>query len=211
MMIFKDRIEAGNQLAEKLQNYKNKKDVIVIGLPRGGVVVARACAQALNLPYDLLAVRKVGMPWQPECALGAVGFEGTRYIDQRLVSLGNLEQQDLEALIKDQQEEAVRRMKTYRPGHKPLDLTGKNVVLVDDGIATGATMKVAVMVARALQAALVVVAVPVLPAEEVSSFEKLSDELVFLQAPKRFGAVGAFYQHFEQVSDDQVIALMQQG
>lgn len=211
MLIFKDRIEAGQLLAKKLQKYERNPKAIVLGLPRGGVVIAYHCARALQLPCDLLAVRKVGMPWQPECALGAVGYEGTRFIEQSLVRLGNLEHADLDALVHDQQQEAQRRMTVYRAGLGELDLNGRVAILVDDGIATGATMAVAVMVARKLHAGFVVVAVPVMPADSVERFKKLTDELVFIQAPDDLGAVGEFYHDFEQVTDEQVIALMKHG
>jgi len=208
MVMFKDRVEAGQKLAQKLLKYAEDAQAIVIGLPRGGVVVAYHCAQALRLSWDLIAVRKVGMPWQPECALGAVGHEGTVKIDQRLVAMGNLEKEDLHALIKDQQQEAQRRMQVYRPERPPLDLKNKKVILVDDGIATGATMEVAVKVVRKMQPESVIVAVPVLPKDAVAKFAKAADELSFVEAPEVFYAVGEFYQDFEQVTDEQVIALM---
>ena len=208
-MIFKDRVDAGRKLAEKLLDHLNQKDTIVIGLPRGGVVVAFEVAKKLNLPLDIIISRKIGMPGQPEFAIGAITADGKEVFDQRIIQSFGLERKDLEGIIEAEKEEILRRMKIYRPGRPALNLKNKTVILVDDGIATGMTMQATLLSARGLGAKKVIIAVPVIPQDQIRILEKFSDELVYLDAPVNFGAISVFYQEFAQVNDEQVIKLMQ--
>lgn len=207
-MMFLDRRDAGKKLAEKLDHYKNRKDAIVIGLPRGGVVVAYEIAKKLNLPLDIIASKKVGMPGQPEFAIGAVTAEGKEVFDLRSVQSFGLERSDLEKIIQSAKTEAKRRMSAYRPGREVLNLKGRTVILVDDGVATGMTMQATLLSARSYGAKNIIIAVPLIPKDQVKEFERLSEELVYLDSPVNFGAIGLFYQDFSQVEDDTVIQLM---
>jgi len=208
-MVFKDRADAGRKLAEKLINHANQKDAIVIGLPRGGVVVAFEVAKNLNLPLDIIISRKIGMPGQPEFAIGAITADGKEVFDQRIIQSFELERKDLEKIIEAEKKEILRRMRVYRPGRAALNLKNKTVILVDDGIATGMTMQATLLSARGLGAKRVIIAVPVIPQDQIKPLERLSDELIYLDAPVNFGAISIFYQDFSQVNDDQVIELMQ--
>jgi putative phosphoribosyl transferase len=211
-MIFNDRSDAGIKLAEKLVNFKGQKDAVVIGLPRGGVVVAFEVAKKLKLPLDIIASRKIGMPGQPEFAIGAITADGKEVFDQRTIQGFDLDRKDLEKVIETEKQEAARRMIVYRPGRSSaLDLSGKTVILVDDGIATGMTMHATLLSARSHGAKKIVIAVPVIPQDQIDILTRLSDELVYLDAPVNFGAISLFYQDFAQVDDDQVIKLMNQA
>lgn len=208
-MVFKDRMDAGRKLAERLMSHANQKDAIVIGLPRGGVVVAFEVAKKLHLPLDIIISRKIGMPGQPEFAVGAITADGKEVFDQRLIQSFELERKDLEKIIEAEKKEILRRMRVYRPGRAELNLKNKTVILVDDGIATGMTMQATLLSARGLGAKRVIVAVPVIPQDQIKPLERLADELIYLDAPINFGAISIFYQNFSQVNDDQVIELMQ--
>ncbi len=208
-MIFKDRADAGRKLAEKLLDHANQKDTIVIGLPRGGVVVAFEIAKKLRLPLDIIISRKIGMPGQPEFAVGAITADGKEVFDQRVIQSFELERKDLESIIEAEKKEILRRMRVYRPGRPELNLKNKTVILVDDGIATGMTMQATLLSARGLGAKHVIIAVPVIPQDQIKVLQKFSDELVYLDAPVNFGAISVFYQDFPQVNDEQVIKLMQ--
>ena len=205
--MFKDRSDAGRQLAEKLAPYRGKH-AVVLALPRGGVVIGYEIARALSLPLDIIAVRKVGAPDNPEYAIGAVGADGTAILNDAEAAM--IDKTWLAGEIAAQKKEARRRGRVYRAGRKPLGIAGKTAIIVDDGIATGLTMRVAVRSAKAEKAEKVVVAVPVAPPESVHALsEEGADEVVVLEPPEEFlGAVGAHYIRFEQVEDDAVIRLM---
>jgi len=205
--MFKDRSDAGRQLAEKLAPYRGKH-AVVLALPRGGVVIGYEIARALSLPLDIIAVRKVGAPDNPEYAIGAVGADGTAILNDAEAAM--IDKAWLAGEIAAQKKEARRRGRVYRAGRKPLGIAGKTAIIVDDGIATGLTMRVAVRSAKAEKAEKVVVAVPVAPPESVHALsEEGADEVVVLEPPEEFlGAVGAHYIRFEQVEDDAVIRLM---
>lgn len=205
MTIFKDRVEAGHKLAQKLFHYKNKKNVLVLGLVRGGVIVAAQVAQELNLPLDIIVVRKIGAPQFPELAVGALTQGGNPWFNESLILQLGITKDALEPIINAERAELERRLKTYRVGKKPLTCTGKTVVLVDDGIATGATMHAAVQSAQEMGAKKIIIAVPVCPPEIVKEFEKKVDEVICLETPSYFPAVGSFYRYFEQVSDYEVV------
>ncbi len=208
-MFFKDRADAGKKLAEKLLAHANQKDTIVVGLPRGGVVVAFEVAKKLNLPLDIIVSRKIGMPGQPEFAVGAITADGKEIFDQRLIQSFALERKDLEKIIEAEKKETLRRMRVYRPGRAELNLKNKTVLLVDDGVATGMTMQATLLSARGLGAKQIIIAVPVIPQDQIKVLKRLSDEIIYLDAPVNFGAISIFYKDFSQVNDDQVIKLMQ--
>jgi predicted phosphoribosyltransferase len=208
MEIFFNRAEAGRRLAEKLEKYAGRKDVIVLGLPRGGVPVAYEVAQRLSVPLDVFVVRKLGVPGFEELALGAIASGGVRVLNEDVVrALPNADQL-VEAVTAREMAEVERREQTYRNGRPAPDLRGRVVILVDDGLATGATMRAAVAALRQLGVAKIVVAVPVGAAETCREFEHEVDETVCVIAPEWFQAVGQFYEDFSQTSDEQVRELL---
>ena len=207
-MTFKDRQDAGQQLAAKLSKYKNKADVIVIGLPRGGVVTAAEVAKELKVPLDIIVPRKIGAPGNPEFAIGAITEDGEGIINQDTVAMYGIPQDYIDSTIAEEKKEAERRLKSYRGDRLPLKLEGKTVLLVDDGVATGSTMRAAVASAKAKKAKKVVVAIPVIAADTVSTIEAESDEVIYVDAPEWFGAVGRFYEEFDQTEDEEVIEIL---
>lgn len=200
---FRDRVDAGTRLAELLLEHRDRDDVTVLGLPRGGVPVAGVVARQLRAPLDVLVVRKVGMPGHEELALGAVGPDVT-FLDHHLIARLGLTIEALEPTIRREQAERERREAAYRPGRPPLDLRGRTAILVDDGLATGSTMAVAAGAARSLLAGSVIVAVPVASHSGVRRLAGRSDEVVAVVEPADFGAVGECYDDFSAVSDDEV-------
>jgi putative phosphoribosyl transferase len=198
-MRYVDREQAGEVLADLLTGYANRPDVTVLGLARGGVIVAAPIASALGLPLDVMVVRKLGLPWSPEVAFGAISSLGIEARDDRALS-GD----EAEAVAAHERAEAIRRERLYRRGRPPLDLHGRTVILVDDGLATGATAAVGIAAARAAGAERVVLAVPVGSPETVAYLAGDADEVICPVRPPRFGAVSTWYVDFEQVSDDEV-------
>ncbi len=207
-MYFEDREDAAAQLVAKLEAYTHKEDVIVLGLPRGGVVTAAVIARALSLPLDIIVTRKIGAPHSPELAVGAVTEEGEVLRSEELIAELSVTNNYIAQEAAVQKQEAQRRLQTYRGDSPPLDLSGKTVLLVDDGIATGATMKAAIASAKAKGAQKIVVAVPVAPQETVEALKALVDDVVCLHAPESFAAIGQFYARFAQVTDEEVIKLL---
>ena len=207
MKLFDDRVDAGRQLAKRLE-YLCGQDVVVLGLPRGGVPVAFEVAKALQAPLDVLVVRKLGVPFQPELAFGAIGEDGVRVINDSVVREARLDRDDIDAVEHKQRTEVQRRSEQFRRGRDRISLTGRIAVIVDDGIATGATAKAACQVARAHGASRVVLAVPIGPDDIVARFAGYADEVVCLRTPAYFFAVGQGYRNFTQTSDDEVIALL---
>jgi putative phosphoribosyl transferase len=201
-------VEAGKQLAEKLIVYKDKNDVIVYGLPRGGVPIAAAVAGILNIPLDIVSVRKIRAPDQPELALGAVSADGQSIIDHELVSVLGLTQEDIKVLQEAGRQEAQRRLNLYRSAIIAVTIQGKTAIIVDDGVATGATMQVAIRTLRAQGAQNVIVAIPVLPYENLELLSKAADKLVYLEAPRTFYGVSQFYVSFPQLTDEDVLAIL---
>lgn len=208
-MIFQNRNDAGNKLAQELSAYSNKDNVIVLGLARGGVVVADCIAKVLHVPLDVVIVRKVGAPDNPELALGAVTEEGEGIFNEDLIAMLGVSREYLDAEVEKEKEEVKARKKLFLKGKKPVSIEGKIVLLVDDGIATGASMKVAIESVRSQKAQKVVVVVPVAAPESLREISKLADEVVCLSEPPNFPAVGAFYREFTQVSDRQVSEILQ--
>lgn len=206
-MIFADRSEAGRQLAEELRELSLEKPA-VLGLARGGVPVAAAVARELGAPLDVLVVRKLGCPGQPELGIGAVGELGVRVLNTKLITRLGLTDEQIEDIARREGAEVDRRVERYRRGSAPVKLKGRTAILVDDGLATGFTAGAAVGVVRQLQAAQVVLAVPVAPRQAVESLKEVADRVVVLQTPPDFMAVGQWYRDFTQVSDEEVSALV---
>lgn len=209
-MRFKDRADAGRQLAHALQKYAHQKEAVAIGLPRGGMVPAAEVARELKLPLDMVVVRKLGDPLNPELALGALAQDGTIVLNDDVMHARGLSIKDLDAVIERETKEAARRLELYRPGRQPLVVQGKTVLLIDDGIATGATVRAAVAWLRAQGAHKIVLAVPVAPSDSLQVLRKDVDELYILHVPAIFWGVGDFYDHFAQTTDEEVINLMDQ-
>ena len=206
--MFADRIEAGQRLATRL-GYLRDEEPVVLGLPRGGVPVAAEVANALGAPLDVIVVRKLGVPYQPELGMGAVGEDGIRVINEEVVRIAGITPNGLARVERRERAEVEARARRFRAGRPRVALAGRTAILVDDGIATGSTMRAACQVARAAGARRVVVAVPVAPAEVVPSFEDDADEVVCLETPSPFYAVGQWYADFTQVSDAVVTRLLQ--
>ncbi|MBW3591524.1 MAG: phosphoribosyltransferase [Actinobacteria bacterium] len=206
-MIFADRSEAGRQLAEELRELSLEKPA-VLGLARGGVPVAAAVARELGAPLDVLVVRKLGCPGQPELGIGAVGELGVRVLNTKLIARLGVADEQIEDIARREGAEVDRRVERYRRGSAPVKLKGRTAILVDDGLATGFTAGAAVGVVRQLQAVQVVLAVPVAPRQAVESLEEVADRVVALQTPPDFMAVGQWYRDFTQVSDEEVSALL---
>lgn len=206
--MFEDRIDAGKKLGEALKPKFFKKDLIVLGLPRGGVVVAKEVALALQAPLDILCPRKIGAPQNPELAIGAVGPSGELFVFQDMIQKLHVSSDYILRKQEEESKEAKRRMSAFRPGKSPLSLRHKIVIIVDDGLATGATMRIAIKEARLLFAERVVMAIPVAPQDTFEELKNMADESYCLQIPIDFWAVGQFYRNFEQVSDGEVLAIM---
>ncbi len=207
-MLFRDRIEAGAALASKLTTYRGQPDVRVLALPRGGVPVAFEVAQALHAPMDVFSVRKLGLPDHPEVAMGAIATGGVRVLNASLVQTLRIPDAVIEAVAAREQRELERRERAYRGDLPPLDVRGRTVILVDDGLATGATMRAAVRAARKLGATRVVVAVPIGARETCEEFRAEADETVCAYTPEPFHAVGQWYADFSETTDDEVHALL---
>jgi predicted phosphoribosyltransferase len=203
---YRDRAHAGEELASALQKYRDRSDVVVLGLVRGGVPVAARVAEQLHVPLDVLVVRKLGVPWAPEVAFGALGSGGVRVLNPEVAD--RLGESDISGVVDAESAELTRREKQYRAGRPPVAVKGRTAILVDDGLATGATAAAAVAVARSLGAARVVLAVPVGSPEAVARLAKVADEVVCPLVPGHFGAVSRFYQEFHQVTDDEVAGFL---
>jgi putative phosphoribosyl transferase len=205
---FKDRSHAGKLLAQRLSAYAQRPDVLVLALPRGGVPVGFAVAQALGVELDVMLVRKLGMPGHEEYAMGAVGAGGVRVIQSGLVEAGLVTVEAIEEATERELAEIERRQRLYRAGRPPPNLAGRCVILVDDGIATGATLRAAIEVAHQSKVARLVVAAPVGAPDSVAALVPEVDEMVCLATPFQFHAVSQWYQHFGQTSDEEVQDLL---
>ena len=210
-MVFEDRADAGRQLAKQLGRYAHRPDVIVLGVPRGGVSVAFEVATALHAPLDVFLSRKLGVPGQPELAFGAVSAGGGRYLDEGIVRSVGISTAQVEQITAEVRNELDRRAALYRGDRPPLQVAGKTVILVDDGVATGASVYAAVQALRQMQPAKLVVAVPVAPPATWAWLRKFVDEIVCLDLPDTFLAVGEFYEYFTQVEDAEVIELLRRA
>jgi predicted phosphoribosyltransferase len=203
---FRDRTDAGHRLGEHLASWRSP-DVVVLGLPRGGVPVAAEVAAALGAPLDVIVVRKLGIPYQPEVAMGAIGEGGVRVLDDTLVARAGVSTAEVDAVEQRERATLESRVQRFRAGADRLDLTGRTAIIVDDGIATGATATAAAQVARKLGASRVVVAAPV-GGHDAANRVGDADEVVCLLQPPGFQAVGAYYRDFGQTSEDEVAALL---
>lgn len=204
MNTFQNRAEGGKKLAQKLTRYANKPNVLVFALPRGGLPVAYEISNALNAPLDIFIVRKLGVPWQPELAFGAIAIGGQPVFNEEVVKLTQLTPEAISAVVDSEQEELVRRDREYRGGKKAPDVKGMIVILVDDGLATGASMRAAVLTLKSMHPAKIIVAVPVSPADTYQEFKSIADEVVCVDTPEPFYAVGQWYIEFPQLTDEEV-------
>ncbi|MEE4303047.1 MAG: phosphoribosyltransferase [Wenzhouxiangella sp.] len=201
---FSDRVEAGRVLAAHLEHLKDRSDLLVLGLPRGGVPVAKEVASALGAPLDVLVVRKLGAPGQPELAIGAIASGGVQVLSRELIEQLHVSASRLATEIEKQLKELDRRERQYR-GDRPFpDLEGKTLLVIDDGLATGSTMEAAVRALRQHEPRAIIVAVPVAPSHVSSSLLSAADEFIAVERPQNFMAVGQFYRRFDQTSDEQV-------
>jgi putative phosphoribosyl transferase len=207
-MIFKNRVEAGRKLASRLKNYANHDDVIVLGVPRGGIPVAFEVATALNLPLDIFVLRKLGVPGHEELAFGAIGSGGVRVLNPSVVEQLGISDLDIAAVTRAETEELGRRERLYRGDRPLLDVQGKTVILVDDGVATGASLMAGIQALRQLNPAAIVVATPVAPRATCERLQREVAEVVCVESPEPFYGVGQFYHDFSQVSDEEVNELL---
>jgi putative phosphoribosyl transferase len=207
-MIFRNRVEAGRHLAAKLRAYANRADVLVLALPRGGVPVGFEVAQALNAPLDVFLVRKLGLPGHEELAMGAIASGGVRVLNEDVLQRLPIPEHVIDAVAAKEQRELERREKLYRAGRLSPDVHGRNVILVDDGLATGSTMRAAVAALRQLGPERIVVAVPVGAPETCAEFQDEADEAICATTPDPFYAVGYWYADFDPTSDDEVRELL---
>lgn len=207
MLFFTDRTDAGLRLAEALRHLSGQ-DPVVLGLPRGGVPVAFEVARALDAPLDVIVVRKLGVPYQRELAFGAIGEGGVRVISESIVRRSGIDERDIDRVQHTEQQELRRQAERFRAGRSRVPLAGRTAILVDDGIATGATAQAACAVVREQGAARVVMAVPVAPPDAVERLRATADEVVCLSTPVAFSAVGEWYRDFSQTSDEEVVALL---
>jgi putative phosphoribosyl transferase len=206
--LFRDRRDAGEYLAEKLAHYNNRDDVVVLALPRGGVPVGYEVAEKLNAPLDIFIVRKLGAPMYEELAMGAIASGGVRVMNDEIIRKLRITPEMIEAAVEEQERELNRRELEYRGDREPLNLAGKIVILVDDGLATGASMRAAVRALKQHNPAKIVMAVPVGAPDTCRQFENEVDEVICAKTPSDFGAVGAWYLDFSQTTDEEVSELL---
>jgi putative phosphoribosyl transferase len=210
-MFFQDRQDAGRQLAQALGIYARRNAVLVLALPRGGVPVAYEVAQTIGAPLDVFLVRKLGTPGQPELAMGAIASGGVLVINEDVREHLNISDAALEAVAARERQELARRERAYRGDRPPLDVRGQTVILIDDGLATGSTMRAAVQAVRAREPRRLVIAVPLAAPATCMELAEEVDEMVCLQTPEPFDAVGRWYRDFSQTSDDEVQRLLRQA
>lgn len=207
-MVFPDRIAAGRLLGSRLSHYAHREGVLVLALPRGGVPVAFEIARALNAPLDVFLVRKLGVPGQEETAIGAIASGGLRLLDEGTVRVLGISSGEVDGIIQKEIKELERRDHLYRGNGKPLDVQGRTLILVDDGMATGFTLRVAVKALRQKEPEEIIVAVPVASTAALEDVEQEADAVVCLYTPREFYAVGQWYRDFSQISDDEVRDLL---
>lgn len=205
---YADRREAGLVLADRLKDLTGRNDVVVLGLPRGGIPVAHEVAKALKAPLDVFIVRKLGLPGHPELAMGAIASGGVRVLNDEIVRQLRVPAAAIEAVARDEQAELERRERTYRGARAPIPLEGRIAILVDDGLATGSSMRAAVLAVRRALPSQIIVAVPVGAGDTCRSLHEIADEVVCALTPEPFTAVGLWYENFEQTTDDEVRRLL---
>lgn len=205
---FNNRREAGAELARRLEHFANRNDVVVLALPRGGVPVAYEVARALGAPLDVFLVRKLGLPGHRELAMGAIASGGVRVLNNDVVAWYRVPEAVIDEAAREEQAELERRERVYREGRPAVEVSGRVVLLIDDGLATGSTMKAAVQAVRARGPSRIVVAVPVGAPDTCQEFQTIADEVVCARVPERFSAVGQWYRDFSQTTDQEVRALL---
>lgn len=208
-MLFKDREDAGRRLGIELKEYENDPDTIIIALPRGGVVIGYEIAKKLNLPLDIVCPRKIGAPFNEEFAIGAITETGEGIFSEDLVKELGISKDYLEKMMDEEKKKAKWRLDHYRKNRPPRNLKNKRVIIVDDGLATGSTMKAAIKTVRAEKAKEIIMAVPVSPPDTLKALKREVDTAVCLAAPPSFFAVGQFYDFFDQTTDEEVISLLE--
>lgn len=206
---FIDREQAGKLLANQLKEYAQKKDVIALALPRGGVPVAFEVARALSIPLDIFIVRKLGLPGNKELAMGALASGGTVVFDYELINNLDVPQMTIDETVMAEKKELLRRESLYRSNKIFPDIQGKTIFLIDDGIATGLTMRAAILALRQKNPAMIIITVPVAPLAVCKKMARIADKLICLLKPENFYSVGLWYEHFEQVSDEEVSRLLE--
>ncbi|MFP4432214.1 MAG: phosphoribosyltransferase [Spirochaetaceae bacterium] len=209
--MFNNRSSAGKELAEALFQYEDREDTIVLALPRGGVPVAFEVAQRLHLPLDVLVTRKIGVPGHKELAMGAISAGGVRVMNDDVVRMAGVSESQIQEAVDVERRRAEKQEETFRGDKEALSAEGKHVILVDDGLATGASMRAALKAVQAQEPAETIVAVPVGSPDSVRAFEKLADKVVALETPSGFQAVGQFYSVFDQTTDEEVRRLLKKS
>ncbi len=209
-MVFENRQEAGKELASKFLKYRGENPYI-LAMPRGGVPIGFEVAKVLQAPLDVVIVRKIGLSGNREFGIGAIAEGGVRVLDQTTIGVIGIDEEEIEDTIKLEEEELKRRVRIYRGGKPPPNLTGKTAILVDDGMATGVTAKAAIEAVKKLKPKKIVLASPVCALDTVESLKKIVDEVICLATPFEFMAVGSWYRDFEQISDEEVIKLLQKA
>lgn len=207
-MSYDDRVDAGRQLAKALERYSKKSDVLLFALPRGGVVVGKEVAQALELPLDVIVIRKIGAPGNEEYAIGAMAETGEIIWNE--AERKTYDKQSVAEIVEHEKIEMQRRVKTYRPNHKLPDMHGKKVIIIDDGVATGYTMRAAVAAVRHQNASKVIIAVPHGASESIAKLRREVDEVICLEEPPIYGSVGQFYRSFLQTKDTEVLQILKE-
>jgi len=210
-MLFRDRTDAGQQLASRLTRYARRPDVVVLGLPRGGVPVAFEVARTLHAPLDVFLVRKLGLPGHEELAMGAIAPGGIRVLNDEVVRAFDIPAEIIDTVAREEQAELDRRLHAYRGDLPPLSVSGRTVIITDDGLATGSTMRAAVAALRRQHPARIIVAVPVGAWDTCEDLGRLADEVVCCRTPDPFRAVGLWYEDFSQTSDEEVRALLREA
>jgi len=206
---FKDRVEAGQLLARHIESSRSRHPDVVVALPRGGIIVGAQIAKQLHVPLELLVVRKLGAPSQPELALGAIASGGFIFLNQALIEQFGISNEEIAEIRRGEEIELARRELRYRRNHKPTNLTEKHIILVDDGIATGATIEVAIRAIKAARPASLVIATPVAALPAVERLHRLAEHIHALQTPNELGAIAEFYLEFDQVSDEEVVQTLE--
>ncbi|WP_048810284.1 phosphoribosyltransferase [Candidatus Methylacidiphilum infernorum] len=209
--VFRDRKEAGRLLAEELLEYGGKPDVVVLALPRGGVEIGFVISQVLKLPLDIFVVRKIGVPWQQELAMGAIASGGIQVLNQSVINSLNIDEETIREATARELQELHRRENLYRRELPALSIENKRIILVDDGIATGSTVRAAVAAIRKLSPKEIVVAVPVAPPPVYNEMKKIADKLIILMTPEGFVGVGQWYENFSQLSDWDVCSMLRES
>ena len=210
MSLFKNRQDSGAKLARKLDKYRGNSDTFVLGLPRGGVPVAQKVADSLDAPLDVYIVRKLGVPGQEELALGAIAGGGERVLNEKIVQQLDISEETINNIAERERQELERRKKLYQSGAHKASYAGKIAILVDDGLATGASMRAAIQALETHNPQKIIVAVPVAPPETCDDISQIVDEMVCLETPPDFSGVGAWYRDFSQTTDEEVREILQE-